>query len=74
MHPRRGGQAESLDDTTSSNLADLLYQPDALDLRWRELPTVLNRPDGVATDFCARPRGPASPPGATQFAHCNDLR
>ncbi|WP_164885035.1 right-handed parallel beta-helix repeat-containing protein [Rubrivivax rivuli] len=70
LQQRRGARLESLENLETGRLAALMAQPDALDLRWQEMPALASRPEGVTTDFCARPRATASPPGATQAARC----
>ena len=71
IHLRRGGTAEAADNTNAASLANLLVDPDALDLRWRDIPLMVPRPERVSTEFCHRLRGPASPPGATVAARCD---
>jgi hypothetical protein len=70
LQQRRGARLESVENVETGRLAALMAQPDALDLRWHELPALVARPEGITTDFCARPRAAASPPGATQAARC----
>jgi hypothetical protein len=55
-----------------SRLDDVLTAPDALDLRWRELPAMLPLHPMVKDDFCHHLRPPANPPGAMLSAQCGN--
>ena len=70
IHTRDGAQVRLKDNLVQSRLDDVLLRPDALDLRWLELPTTLQRSALVRDDFCGRQRPRASPPGATVAATC----
>jgi hypothetical protein len=70
VRERRGGQAREADNHVESRLADVLVAPDALDVRWRDLPPTLERLANVARDFCGRVRPMANTPGATLAASC----
>lgn len=54
-----------------SRMDQALAAPDALDLRWRELPAMLPAHPLVELDFCGRRRPSANPPGATLSADCS---
>ncbi len=67
---RNGGELRQDHNLIVSRLGDVLADPDALDLRWRELPAMLPAHPMVSGDFCARRRPNANPPGATLSATC----
>ncbi len=54
----------------ASTLTDVLAEPDALDLRWRELPAMLPAHPLVPADLCGQRRPTANPPGAMLSARC----
>jgi Chondroitinase B len=67
---RQGSELVARDNAQHGTLADPLWAPDALDLRWREPPTTLPRHDKVPLDFCGKPRSLATPLGATVAPRC----
>jgi hypothetical protein len=67
---RDGGELRQDHNLIVSRMGDVLSSPDALDLRWRELPAMLPAHPMVHDDFCARQRPNANPPGATLSASC----
>lgn len=71
VHRRFGGIADASDNMSVPVLGKLLQDPDALDLRWRELPGLVPSPDTVRSDFCHQARGAANPPGATLKPRCD---
>jgi hypothetical protein len=71
LQVRRGGRMETKDNTVTTGQPAGLALADALDLRWRELPPLVPRANGIRSDFCAVARAVAGPPGATQAARCD---
>jgi hypothetical protein len=68
---RNGGELRQDHNLIVSRMGDMLAAPDALDLRWRELPAMLPAHPMVGDDFCALRRPNANPPGATLSATCS---
>lgn len=67
---RAGTQATAEGNLMASDLARWMASPDTLDFRWLAAPDLLPRDPRAAGDFCATPRQPVSPPGATVSAGC----
>nr|WP_145544884.1 hypothetical protein [Variovorax boronicumulans] len=63
VRQREGGWAEEAASQTGS-LAAFTPAPDALELRWSRAPDMVPTSRAATDDFCGRPRGPSSPPGA----------
>lgn len=71
VRPRQGTVLAEADNERGGTVAGWLQQPDALDLRWRQLPDrLLPRHEAVPRDFCGRPRPAVTPAGATLGQAC----
>lgn len=71
VRERRGGRVRATESNLiESSVDNLLVAPDALDLRWREMPSTTPRLPEVSVDFCGRQRPLANPAGATLAAAC----
>ena len=65
---REGTQVNALANLREGNLKRWIVQPDALDLRWSEVPATVPVHPAVPQDFCARRRTLANLPGAGSAA------
>jgi hypothetical protein len=70
LRARQGTQLEERRNIVERALQKLLQDPDALDLRWLQLPAAQDTPADLPLDFCGKPRPALSPPGATLAARC----
>jgi hypothetical protein len=71
---RNGGELRQDHNLIVSRMGDMLARPDALDLRWLELPGMLPVHPMVKDDFCAIARPAANPPGATLSGRCREVQ
>jgi hypothetical protein len=70
LRARQGTQLDDRRNLVERSLHKLLQDPDALDLRWLQLPPTQDTPADLPLDFCGKPRPALSPPGATLAARC----
>lgn len=69
IRTRDGARVDATSNLVEPSLEAWLVDATALDLRWRALPDERSAAP-LKDDFCARPRPPAGPPGATLQPRC----
>lgn len=70
VRARQDTYLEVGENLRASSLTQWLQDPDALDLRWREIPPTQPAHQAAPLDFCGKRRPTESPPGATVAARC----